>query len=109
MTIYGYARVSTDGQTLDAQRAALVAAGAAKVFHETASGIKSDRKELAKTGVLVNAVTPAAAKTAAALRARRRSNWSMASNPEVESDDYFPQGFGRAATNRGGTLPATRC
>src|SRR3546814_12454147 len=48
MTIYGYARVSTDGQTLDAQRAALVAAGAAKVFHETASGIKSDRKELAK-------------------------------------------------------------
>ena len=44
MTIYGYARVSTDGQTLDAQRAALVAAGAAKVFHETASGIKSDRK-----------------------------------------------------------------
>src|SRR3546814_5467397 len=47
MTIYGYARVSTDGQTLDAQREALVAAGAAKVFHETASGIKSDRKELA--------------------------------------------------------------
>src|SRR3546814_18085648 len=47
MTIYGYARVSTDGQTLDAQRAALVAAGAAKVFHETARGIKSDRKELA--------------------------------------------------------------
>ena len=49
MTIYGYARVSTDGQTLDAQRAALIAAGAGRVFHETASGIKSDRKELAKT------------------------------------------------------------
>ncbi len=48
MTTYGYARVSTDGQTLDAQRAALVAAGAAKVFQETASGAKSDRKELAK-------------------------------------------------------------
>src|SRR3546814_17796344 len=55
MTIYGYARVSTDGQTLDAQRAALVAAGAAKVFHETASGIKSDRKELAKAHKVLGA------------------------------------------------------
>ncbi|MBU1336062.1 MAG: recombinase family protein [Alphaproteobacteria bacterium] len=46
--IYGYARVSTDGQTLDAQREALTAAGAEKVFAETASGAKSDRAELAK-------------------------------------------------------------
>ena len=48
MTIYGYARVSTDGQTLDAQLATLAAAGAAPVFHETASGAKTDRRELAK-------------------------------------------------------------
>ena len=48
MTIYGYARVSTDGQTLDAQIAALTVAGAAPVLNETASGAKTDRRELAK-------------------------------------------------------------
>ena len=48
MTIFGYARVSTDGQTLDAQVAALTAAGAAPVFRETASGAKTDRRELGK-------------------------------------------------------------
>ena len=46
--IYGYARVSTDGQTLDAQVATLVAAGAERIFKETASGAKTDRRELAK-------------------------------------------------------------
>ncbi len=48
MTIYGYARVSTDGQTLDAQREALAAAGVEKVYAETASGAKTERAELAK-------------------------------------------------------------
>ena len=48
MTIYGYARVSTDGQTLAAQDAALHAAGCAKVYGEKQSGAKTDRAELAK-------------------------------------------------------------
>ena len=48
MTIYGYARVSTDGQTLDAQLAALRAAGAERVFAEKISGAVTDRKALGK-------------------------------------------------------------
>jgi DNA invertase Pin-like site-specific DNA recombinase len=48
MTIYGYARVSTNGQDLGSQEAELMAAGAAKVFKETASGAKTDRPELAR-------------------------------------------------------------
>jgi DNA invertase Pin-like site-specific DNA recombinase len=44
--IYGYARVSTDGQSLDAQVKQLGAAKAEKVFKETASGAKTDRVQL---------------------------------------------------------------
>ena len=43
---YGYARVSTDGQSLDAQVKQLRAAGAEKVFRETASGARTDRAQL---------------------------------------------------------------
>ena len=44
--IYGYARVSTDGQSLDTQVKQLRAAGAQKVFRETASGAQTDRPQL---------------------------------------------------------------
>jgi DNA invertase Pin-like site-specific DNA recombinase len=46
--IVGYARVSTDGQTLNDQVTALRAAGAAKVYEEKISGARSDRPQLAK-------------------------------------------------------------
>ena len=48
MTVYGYARVSTNGQTLASQDAELHAAGAAKVYAEKMSGARTDRPELAK-------------------------------------------------------------
>ena len=48
MTICGYARVSTDGQTLAAQDAQLHAAGCAKVYSEKVSGARTDRVELGK-------------------------------------------------------------
>jgi DNA invertase Pin-like site-specific DNA recombinase len=46
--IIGYARVSTDGQTLNAQQSALSEAGAEKVYSEKESGAKTDRHQLAK-------------------------------------------------------------
>lgn len=46
--IYGYAGVSSDGQTLDAQVAQLRAAGAERVFQEKVSGAKGERAQLFK-------------------------------------------------------------
>ena len=43
---YGYARVSTDGQSVDAQVRQLTKAGCKKVFREVASGAKTDRTQL---------------------------------------------------------------
>lgn len=51
----GYARVSTIGQTLDAQLEQLGAAGCATIYREKASGARADRKELAR---LLKAVRP---------------------------------------------------
>jgi DNA invertase Pin-like site-specific DNA recombinase len=44
--IYGYARVSTDGQSIDAQVRQLTKGGCKKVFREVASGAKTDRAQL---------------------------------------------------------------
>jgi DNA invertase Pin-like site-specific DNA recombinase len=44
--ILGYARVSTDGQSVNAQVATLRKHGAGKVFREVASGAKTDRAQL---------------------------------------------------------------
>lgn len=44
--IYGYARVSTDGQSVGAQVRQLAGAGCGKVFRETASGAQADRAQL---------------------------------------------------------------
>jgi DNA invertase Pin-like site-specific DNA recombinase len=43
---YGYTRVSSDGQGVDAQVRQLTKAGCKKVFREVASGAKTDRAQL---------------------------------------------------------------
>ena len=53
--IYGYARVSTDGQSVAAQVAALRSAGAGRVFREVASGANTDRAQLRKAMAVLDA------------------------------------------------------
>jgi DNA invertase Pin-like site-specific DNA recombinase len=55
MTIYGYARVSTEGQTLAAQESALHQAGAAKVFKEKISGAANHRAQLHRLLKIIDA------------------------------------------------------
>jgi predicted site-specific integrase-resolvase len=48
LVLLGYARVSTDAQSLEAQMAALRVAGCEQVYAEKRSGAETDRKALAK-------------------------------------------------------------
>jgi Resolvase, N terminal domain len=46
MTVYGYACVSTTGQTLATQKAMLKAVGVERIFTEKVSGVAAKRPEL---------------------------------------------------------------
>src|ERR1700733_11724139 len=48
MALFGYARVSTDGQSLTAQVTELKAANCQRIYQEKISGARSDGKQLAR-------------------------------------------------------------
>lgn len=54
MAIYGYARVSTDGQSVEAQVRQLAEAGSERTYREVASGAKTDRAQLARAIAALN-------------------------------------------------------
>ena len=70
---YGYARVSTDGQSVEAQVRQLTKAGCEKVFREVASGAKTDRAQLRRLIKTLGAGDPGRGRRSlSALAAARR-------------------------------------
>ena len=70
----GYARVSTYGQTLDAQLAQLRAEGCAKVYREKANGAQADRRELLK---VLKAIAPGDVMTVTRIDRLARSTFDL--------------------------------
>lgn len=70
----GYARVSTVGQTLEAQLEQLAAAGCATIFREKVSGARADRKELAR---LLRAIQPGDVVTVTRIDRLARSTFEL--------------------------------
>ena len=70
----GYARVSTYGQTLDAQLEQLRAGGCKPIYRETVTGAKADRRELLK---LLKAITPGDVVTVTRIDRLARSTFDL--------------------------------
>jgi len=70
----GYARVSTYGQTLDAQLDQLRADGCAKVYREKASGAQPDRRELLR---MLKDITPGDVVTVTRIDRLARSTFDL--------------------------------
>ena len=70
----GYARVSTYGQTLDAQTAQLRAEGCDRIYREKASGAQADRRELLK---LLKNLTPGDVVTVTRIDRLARSTFDL--------------------------------
>jgi DNA invertase Pin-like site-specific DNA recombinase len=72
--LLGYARVSTYGQTLDAQLEQLRGAGCTKIYREKVTGAHSDRRELLK---LLHALAPGDVVTVTRIDRLARSTFDL--------------------------------
>jgi DNA invertase Pin-like site-specific DNA recombinase len=70
----GYARVSTYGQTLDAQLEQLCGAGCTKIYREKVTGAHSDRRELLK---MLHALAPGDVVTVTRIDRLARSTFDL--------------------------------
>src|SRR5438132_7253210 len=70
----GYARVSTYGQTLDAQLEQLRGAGCTKIYREKVTGAHSDRREILK---MLNALAPGDVVTVTRINRLARSTFDL--------------------------------
>ncbi len=70
----GYARVSTYGQTLDAQLEQLRAEGCTKIYREKASGARADRRQLLR---LLKDLTPGDVVTVTRIDRLARSTFDL--------------------------------
>ena len=70
----GYARVSTYGQTLDAQLEQLKATGCGRVYREKVTGVRADRRELLK---MLKALAPGDVVTVTRIDRLARSTFDL--------------------------------
>ena len=70
----GYARVSSYGQTLDAQLEQLKAAGCGRVYREKVTGVRADRRELLK---MLKALAPGDVVTVTRIDRLARSTFDL--------------------------------
>src|ERR1700746_475101 len=70
----GYARVSTYGQTLDAQLDQLRAEGCSRIYREKGSGVRADRRELLR---LLNTLSPGDVVTVTRIDRLARSTFDL--------------------------------
>jgi hypothetical protein len=100
MTIYGCARVSTDGQSVDAQVERLRAAGAAKVYRKTASGRAPTAFQLHLALAKLDAESVWQRKTGALLASNRRIAPFLLSRIRVDRRPIDKDTSGDAVGNR---------